>query len=123
MTDLKEIVDALLSISEWPWFVAGDEAEDCPPHKDSGLALVDTGRTADWPIARLCEWNTAKFIASSPVWLATVIVGWIEERAQVLEMKGWKKTETTRMALRDFNLTDEKFAELKRRLGSSLQKE
>ena len=114
MTDLSSIVDALLSISEWPWFVAGDEANDCQPHKDSGLALVDTGRTEDWPIARLCEWDTDKFIASSPLWLVQLVVGWVEERAEILEMKGWKRTETTRMALRDFNLTEEKYEELKR---------
>jgi len=133
MTDLKEIVDALLSISEWPWFVAGDEAEDCPPHKDSGLALVDTGRTADWPIARLCEWNTAKFIASSPVWLAQLVIGWVEEKAKPLAKKEYPHTEWNdlpdkigtvsyaakekfvRLALRDLNLTEERFAELKRR--------
>lgn len=48
-----------------PWFVAGDRAEDCSPHTDSGLALVDTGRSADWTVARLCEWPTAEFIAAS----------------------------------------------------------
>jgi hypothetical protein len=46
-----------------PWFAAGDDAEDCPDHAGSGLALVDTGRMSDWPAARLCEWYNARLIA------------------------------------------------------------
>ena len=49
--------------SEPPWFAGEDEARDAPAHKGSGLALVDTGRESDWPIARLAEWPQAKFIA------------------------------------------------------------
>lgn len=52
--------------TEGPWFVAEDEAADCLAHKNSGLAMVDTGRAADWPIARLCEWNNARLIAAAP---------------------------------------------------------
>lgn len=48
---------------EGPYYVAADDALDCPPHANSGLALVDTGRSGDWPIARLCEWHTARRIA------------------------------------------------------------
>jgi hypothetical protein len=46
-----------------PYYVGPDAALDCPDHANSGLALVDTGRANDWPIARLCEWHTAEFIA------------------------------------------------------------
>ena len=54
-----------------PWFVSGDDAEDCPPHRNSGLAQVDTGTDA-WPIARLCEWNNARLIAAAPDLLAEI---------------------------------------------------
>jgi hypothetical protein len=49
-----------------PWYVGDDVANDCPDHKNSGLALVDTGRMNDWPIARLCYWNNARLIAAAP---------------------------------------------------------
>lgn len=48
-----------------PWFTAHDDSDDIPDHRHSGLALVETGRDADWWIARLCEWPTADFIANS----------------------------------------------------------
>ena len=51
-------------VPEGPWFAAEDDASDAPPHKKSGLALVDTGRQSDWPIARLTEWDTARYIAA-----------------------------------------------------------
>ena len=63
---IEEIEEELKKIPEGPWYVGGDDAEDCRPHKDSGLALVDTGRSEDWTIARLCEWGPARFIAKSP---------------------------------------------------------
>ena len=47
-----------------PYYVALDDAEECGPHKNSGLSLVDTGRTGDWPIARLCETQSANLIAA-----------------------------------------------------------
>lgn len=45
-----------------PYYLAGDDATDCPMHKNSGLALIDTGREFDFTIARLMEWNNAKFL-------------------------------------------------------------
>ena len=48
-----------------PWFVAADDAEDTTEHRHSGLALVETGRSADWYPARLCEWPTAEAIANN----------------------------------------------------------
>jgi hypothetical protein len=54
-----------------PYFVGDDTASDCGQHRNSGLALVDTGRTGDWPIARLCYWNSAAHISA-----------WFPERAK-----------------------------------------
>ncbi len=56
--------------TEGPWFAGHDDAEDCPDHAMSGLALVDTGRQGDWPIARLCEWNNVSLIVAAPDLLA-----------------------------------------------------
>lgn len=49
-------------VPDLPWFVSHDEAQDCRPHTNSGLAKIDTGRESDWPVARLLEWPTAYFI-------------------------------------------------------------
>lgn len=56
-------VAAKLAI-DGPYYIAGDTALDCPDHKQSGLALIDTGRSNDWPVARLCEWRTAEFVVA-----------------------------------------------------------
>lgn len=62
-TAIARIRELDAKFPDGPYFVSGDEAEDCPDHANSGLALVDTGRSSDWPIARLCEWPQARFIA------------------------------------------------------------
>jgi hypothetical protein len=62
--DLAELEALAREAPEGPWFAAEDDASDAPPHRKSGLALVDTGRQEDWPIARLTEWHTAKYIAA-----------------------------------------------------------
>lgn len=59
-------------IPEGPYFVTADDAEDTIDHRHSGLAKVDTGRSGDWPIARLCEWPTAQMIASIPEMLTSI---------------------------------------------------
>lgn len=65
MTDDLEKLRALaLAAPEGPYFAAEDPADDARPHRGSGLALVDTGRASDWPIARLTEWNTARYLAA-----------------------------------------------------------
>lgn len=61
---LKEVAEKAHKSIPGPYFVASDDAHDVPDHKDSGLALVETGRSDDWWVARLCEWPTAKFIAA-----------------------------------------------------------
>ena len=79
---IPEIVKTLKALPDPPWYVSGDNAGDTE-HRESGLALVDTGRTQDWPIARLCEWPTAEFIASSPLWLAQMVVGMVHLQTQI----------------------------------------
>lgn len=49
---------------EGPWFVAADGALESPDHTRSGLSLVETGRADEWPIAQLCEWPTATYLAA-----------------------------------------------------------
>ena len=66
-TDRVETIrERRAKLPETPWFVAADDARECGPHTNSGLALVDTGRESDWPIARLCYWPIAEFIANAP---------------------------------------------------------
>lgn len=62
---ISEIEALSAKVPDGPWFAAADDADDVPDHRRSGLALVDTGRSADWWIARLCEWHIARFIAES----------------------------------------------------------
>lgn len=58
-------IDALAEkATPGPVFIGDDDAEDTIAHKNSGLALIDTGRRGDWPIARLQEWNEARFYAA-----------------------------------------------------------
>ena len=61
------------------------------------------------------------------LWLAQLVEGWVEERATVMRLvdrlQGIETVAYNIPALRDFNLIEERYAELKRRLGSSLQKE
>lgn len=49
--------------TQGPVYVIFDEATDTKDHAHSGLAMIDTGRSMDWPIARLCEWPTAHLVA------------------------------------------------------------
>ena len=62
--DLDAIEARLKKVPEGPYFTSLDDAPDCPDHANSGLAMVDTGRD-NWPIARLCEWPAAHFIANA----------------------------------------------------------
>ena len=62
--DLDELLRLAENATPGPYYVALDDAEECGPHKNSGLSLVDTGRTGDWPIARLCETQSANLIAA-----------------------------------------------------------
>ena len=114
------IVKALRRLPEPPWHVSGDNAADTE-HRESGLALVDTGRTEDWPIARLCEWFTADFIASSPRWLAQMVVGIVEEREdRYMHTGDWRQDMSLDaaqyQALRDFSLTESDWIWLKEKV-------
>jgi hypothetical protein len=62
--NLDEIEAIAKAATPGPYFIGDDTATDAKPHANSGLALVDTGRDSDWPIARLCEWNSANHIAA-----------------------------------------------------------
>jgi len=63
-SELNEKLQLCEKAPQGPYFVGFDDAHDAPDHENSGLAMVDTGRADDWPIARLCEWNAARFIAA-----------------------------------------------------------
>jgi len=75
--DMKTLEELLTKCTPGPYFVAhdsGQKAKDFLAHSGSGLAIVDTGRSEDWPIARFCEWPSAELIARcNPETLALVI--------------------------------------------------
>jgi hypothetical protein len=64
MPDLAELRRLAEAATPGPYFVALDDALDTIQHRNSGLAMVDTGRESDWPIARLQEWHDARYIAA-----------------------------------------------------------
>lgn len=68
---LEEVLARSKRAIEGPYYVAIDDAEDTGEHRNSGLALVETGRQSDWPVARLCEWETAYFIAAMEDFIRT----------------------------------------------------
>lgn len=124
--DLGRVVHRLMTLPEWPWFHGGDESNDCPDHKGSGLALVDTGRSEDWPIARLCEWPTAAFIASAPVLVARLAVERIELAIDI-HLAVHSPSEQSDpdiqavcydLGLQDNDVDPEEYMELKRRLST-----
>lgn len=92
MSDLSpETLAEMLSICEkatpGPYFVSFDNAEECGPHKQSGLAMIDTGRSADCPIARLCEWPTAQAIATALEHLPLTIKELIAARDEIERLR------------------------------------
>ena len=131
MTDLKEIVDALLTDNSWPWRL--NKANEA-------LEVIKTGYEVCEFTVGAWDRGSGTIIASSPIWLAQLVVGWVEERAQKkyydhcrklqhshswetvdLEMGGTVQESWHMGALRNFDLDPEKFAELKRRLENSFQ--
>jgi Protein of unknown function (DUF551). len=82
MNDVSELVRRIESLAEkatpGPYFISGDDAADTTAHRNSGLALIDTGRNEDWPVLRLGEWPTTRFIAE-------LLNAWPEIRKLLLE--------------------------------------
>lgn len=72
-TDRARLRELHAKAIQGPYFVSVDDADDCPDHQNSGLAMIDTGRQHDWPVARLCEWPTAKYIAAAGDALPTLL--------------------------------------------------
>lgn len=49
-----------------PYYAGDDTGTDCPNHAGGGLAIIDTGRESDWPIARHVEWNNVPLLTAAP---------------------------------------------------------
>ena len=122
MIDLSKIVDALLTISLWPW--RHEEGEIVSSNWVIAQMIgQDDLPCCDEDIDEECKQN-ASFVASSPVWLAQLIVALVEEKANHLCWINGKFGPTSEFipkAPNDFNLTEEKYEELKRRLKNSVQ--
>lgn len=67
MTTPKTLRELCGAATTGPYFVSHDDKEmddgGYRAHVASGLAIIDTGRVGDWPIARFCEWPQAELIA------------------------------------------------------------
>jgi hypothetical protein len=80
MTTLSELIELDEKATEGEYFVGTDDAQDTIPHKNSGLALIDNGTQSDWPVARLCEWPTAQYLAA--------LVNWFRSEGRALAEDG-----------------------------------
>lgn len=99
-------LDGLLALAEkatpGPYYVALDDAEECGPHANSGLSLVDTGRDGDWPIARLCETSSANLIAALSPEVVAALVRAVRTADAMYEARGRRVDgPNTRMAFLD----------------------
>lgn len=108
MIDLSPIVDAVLQTSDWDQWQNGEFT--------LGVIVADTTS-----YRQVCA---NQFVAKhSPVWLAQLVVALVEERA--LHGRKWSERDDDERdlnrALVSFNLTQEKYEELKRRLENSVQ--
>ena len=110
---LAPIVKALREISEWPWYV--DTADD---------TAVINSHDLDIGVYEEKEEENAFFVASSPLWLAQMVVGIVEERAELsyrrqggkwafIALTARERREWRTRALHDFNLTKEDYEWLK----------
>lgn len=84
---IAELTELLAKIPEGPYFAGFDDGGDCPNHANSGLAVVDTGRESDWPIARHCHWPVAKWIVLSRVALPALLGILAEKDAEIERLK------------------------------------
>lgn len=74
MADLMTLCAEIRALKEGaipgPYVVRSDHAEDCGPHANSGLALIETlalrvsSRFHYWPVLRLGTWPTTEYIAA-----------------------------------------------------------
>jgi hypothetical protein len=84
MAEIKRLAE---KATPGPYFVSGDDAEDAPDHAHSGLAMVDTGRQSDWPIARLCEWHSARYITALDPQAALALIARVEADAVTIRQQ------------------------------------
>lgn len=111
--DLSKVLDALLQISPWPW---EKEDDDWVHSRDDGRAVISANIGSG---TQLVKTGDAAFIASSPLWLAELLVGMVEEKANHLcwiNAKYGPLAEFIPMSLRSFNLDPAKWAELRKRM-------
>ncbi len=125
-TLVLQIVKALREISEWPWAWQGTGDKD--NSWSMGLAMDKNDKIVsgeceeeDTPIEEICQGDDglhhASFLASSPIWLAQMVVGVVEERSQRYLNLSFRKScphdVALCKALHDFGLTKDDWTWLK----------
>lgn len=84
---LDELVELYEQMPEGPYFADFDDGGDCPAHANSGLAVVDTGRESDWPIARHCHWPVAKWVVLSRAAMPALLGMLAEKDKRIAELR------------------------------------
>ena len=63
-----------MSHTPGPYFAGDDTGNDCPNHAGGGLAVINTDRADDWPIARHVKWNNVPLLKAAPKLLEALYV-------------------------------------------------
>ena len=108
-TLVPQIVKALREISEWPWEPTQDNSSTVTILDATGELRVLVYPKRDTEI----KLGNRDFIASSPLWLAQMVVALVEERCFAnASREKWRKE-----ALHDFSLTPDDWTWLKGKVG------
>ena len=114
-TLVPQIVKALREISDWPWGFRDISI----PKTDDGLGFVSDLNGIDFSHhgtnrkTKVQNVTDGKFIAASPLWLAQMVVGMVEERAELRYPWCDHFEQALYHALRDFSLTESDWKWLK----------
>ena len=119
MTPLREIVKALKEISEWPW----EPDSDLGFILSGNLGIAHVGGVEVEASTELSDGERKTYIsnqhliASSPRWLAEMVVRLVESEQYQRSSEGYVKEYALELALQKHDITPEDFAWLKGKVG------
>lgn len=121
---IPQIVKALLEISKWPW----DPDDDLGFILSSNLGIAHVGGVEKEASTEVTDSERLEYkanlmlIASSPLWLARMVVGIIEKEADLCNISHYEINgqmgghSCTKGALSRFSISPSDYEELKRRV-------
>ena len=113
------IVKSLREISEWPWNSPNNGAVNDARGELTSLIYAKDAREKRWYWE--CDPSNAIFVASSPLWLAQMVIGVVKAKAE--GHCNWQDHThawcdwSIELALHDFGLTPEDWMWLKGKMG------